>query len=213
MALTGGVNAILAPELLINFSKSHMMAADGRCKTFDASADGFVRAEGCGVVLLKRLVDALADGDNILAVIRGTAVNQDVRSSGLTVPNDSEQQEVIRDALRSASVDPHEAGYVETHGTGTSLGDPIEVHALNEVYGERQLKEYPLALGSIKTNIGHLETAAGVAGLLKTVLILMRAKFRRTCISRIRIRTSPGTRWGSQSLRCVRRGRQIPAAA
>jgi acyl transferase domain-containing protein/SAM-dependent methyltransferase len=173
MALTGGVNVILAPELLINFSKSHMMAADGRCKTFDASADGFVRAEGCGVVLLKRLVDALVDGDNILAVIRGTAVNQDGRSSGLTVPNGSAQQEVIRDALRSASVDPHEVGYVETHGTGTSLGDPIEVHALNAVYGQRRLKEHPLALGSIKTNIGHLETAAGVAGLLKTVLILM----------------------------------------
>ncbi|MGF7179798.1 beta-ketoacyl synthase N-terminal-like domain-containing protein [Tunturiibacter psychrotolerans] len=173
MALTGGVNVILAPELLINFSKSHMMAADGRCKTFDASADGFVRAEGCGVVVLKRLVDAAADGDNILAVIRGTAVNQDGRSSGLTVPNGSAQQEVIRDALRNASVVPSEVGYVETHGTGTSLGDPIEVHALNAVYGEGRSTEYPLALGSIKTNFGHLETAAGIAGLLKTVLILL----------------------------------------
>ncbi len=173
MALTGGVNVILAPELLINFSRSHMMAADGRCKTFDASADGFVRAEGCGVLLLKRLVDASTDGDNILAVIRGTAVNQDGRSSGLTVPNGSAQQEVIRSALRNASVDPREVGYVETHGTGTSLGDPIEVHALNAVYGEGRLRENPLALGSIKTNVGHLETAAGVAGLMKTVLILM----------------------------------------
>ena len=173
MALTGGVNVILAPELLINFSKSHMMAADGRCKTFDASADGFVRAEGCGVVVLKRLVDASADGDNILAVIRGSAVNQDGRSSGLTVPNGSAQQEVIRDALRNANVEPREVGYVETHGTGTSLGDPIEVHALNAVYGEGRFTEFPLALGAIKTNVGHLETAAGVAGLLKTVLILM----------------------------------------
>src|SRR5580698_8083472 len=173
MALTGGVNVILAPELLINFSKSHMMAADGRCKTFDASADGFVRAEGCGVLLLKRLADASADGDNILAVIRGSAVNQDGPSSGLTLPNGSAQQQVIRKALRNANVDAREVGYVETHGTGNSLGDPIEVHALNAVYGKGRLRENPLALGSIKTNVGHLETAAGVAGLIKTVLILM----------------------------------------
>jgi acyl transferase domain-containing protein/SAM-dependent methyltransferase/acyl carrier protein len=172
MALAGGVNAILAPELLINFSKSHMMAADGRCKTFDASADGFVRGEGCGVVVLKRLVDAVADGDNILAVIRGTAIKQDGRSSGLTVPNGSSQQEVIRKALRNAGVEPAEVGYVETHGTGTSLGDPIEVHALHAVYGEGRSRQHPLALGSIKTNVGHLETAAGVAGLLKVVLAL-----------------------------------------
>jgi acyl transferase domain-containing protein len=149
-----------------------MMAADGRCKTFDASGDGFVRGEGCGVVVLKRLTDAVTDGDNILGVIRGTAVNQDGRSSGLTVPNGSSQQDVIRKALANAGVDPSEVGYVETHGTGTSLGDPIEVHALNAVYGEGRSKRNPLALGSIKTNIGHLETAAGVAGLLKAVLIL-----------------------------------------
>ncbi len=173
MALAGGVNAILAPELLINFSKSHMMAADGRCKTFDASADGFVRGEGCGVVVLKRLADAVAAGDNILAVIRGTAINQDGRSSGLTVPNGSSQQEVIRKALTNAGVEPVEVGYVETHGTGTTLGDPIEVHALNAVYGEGRSRQHPLALGSIKTNVGHLETAAGVAGLLKVVLALM----------------------------------------
>jgi len=172
MALAGGVNAILAPELLINFSRSHMMAADGRCKTFDAAADGFVRGEGCGAVVLKRLADAVADNDNILGVIRGTAVTQDGRSSGLTVPNGSSQQEVIRKALVNAGVQPSEVGYVETHGTGTSLGDPIEVHALNSVYGEGRSKQNPLALGSIKTNIGHLETAAGIAGLLKTVLIL-----------------------------------------
>jgi acyl transferase domain-containing protein/SAM-dependent methyltransferase/acyl carrier protein len=173
MALAGGVNLILAPELLINFSKSHMMAADGRCKTFDASADGFVRGEGCGAVVLKTLSDAVADGDNILAVIRGTAVNQDGRSSGLTVPNGSAQQEVMRKALTNAGVHPSEVGYVEAHGTGTTLGDPIEVHALNAIYGEGRSKQHPLALGSIKTNIGHLETCAGVAGLLKTVLILL----------------------------------------
>jgi acyl transferase domain-containing protein/SAM-dependent methyltransferase/acyl carrier protein len=172
MALAGGVNVILAPELLINFSKSHMMAADGRCKTFDASADGFVRGEGCGVVVLKRLTEAIEDGDNILAVIRGTAINQDGRSSGLTVPNGSAQQEVIRRALTNAGVDPGEVGYVETHGTGTSLGDPIEVHALHAVYGADRSRQNSLALGSIKSNIGHLETAAGVAGLIKAVLVL-----------------------------------------
>ena len=173
MALAGGVNVILAPELLINFSKSHMMAADGRCKTFDASADGFVRGEGCGVVVLKRLSDAVADGDNILAVIRGTGVNQDGRSSGLTVPNGISQQDVIRRALTTAGIEPNEVGYVESHGTGTSLGDPIEVNALQAVYGQGRSKDRPLVLGSIKTNLGHLETAAGVAGLMKSVLILM----------------------------------------
>src|ERR1700744_3777070 len=171
MALAGGVNVILAPELLINFSRSHMMAADGRCNAFDAAADGFVRGEGCGVVTLKRLRDAQADGDNILAVVRGSAVNQDGRSSGLTVPNGSAQQDVIRAALRNGGVSPHEVGYIETHGTGTALGDPIEVNALNAVYGEGRKHDDPLVLGSIKSNIGHLETAAGVAGLLKTVLI------------------------------------------
>ena len=173
MALAGGVNVILAPELLINFSKSHMMAADGRCKTFDASADGFVRGEGCGVVVLKRMCDAVADGDNILAVIRGTSVNHDGRSSGLTVPNGISQQDVIRRALTTAGVEPSEVGYVEAHGTGTSLGDPIEVNALQAVYGQGRSKDRPLVLGSIKTNLGHLETAAGVAGLMKAVLILM----------------------------------------
>ena len=173
MALAGGVNVILAPELLINFSKSHMMAADGRCKTFDASADGFVRGEGCGVVVLKRMCDAVAAGDNILAVIRGTSVNHDGRSSGLTVPNGISQQDVIRRALTTAGIEPNEVGYVESHGTGTSLGDPIEVNALQAVYGQGRSKDRPLVLGSIKTNLGHLETAAGVAGLMKSVLILM----------------------------------------
>ncbi len=173
LALAGGVNVILAPELLINFSKSHMMAADGRCKTFDAAADGFVRGEGCGVVVLKRLNDAVAEGDHILAVIRGTAINQDGRSSGLTVPNGSSQQDVIRQALANAGVAPLDVGYVETHGTGTSLGDPVEVRALNAIYGAGRSQDHPLALGSIKTNLGHLETAAGVAGLLKAMLVLI----------------------------------------
>ena len=135
MALAGGVNVILSPETTIALSKAHMMAPDGRCKAFDARADGFVRAEGCGVVVLKRLSDAVADGDHILAVIRGSAVNQDGRSSGMTAPNGIAQEAVIRAALAQAGVRPEEIGYVEAHGTGTSLGDPIEAHALAEVLG------------------------------------------------------------------------------
>ncbi len=172
LALAGGVNLIIIPELLINFSKSHMMAADGRCKTFDAAADGFVRGEGANLVVLKRLSDALANNDNILAVIRGSAINQDGRSSGLTAPNGPSQQAVIRQALTNAGVAPHEVGYVETHGTGTSLGDPIEVQALGAVLREGRAADQPVMIGSIKTNLGHLETAAGVAGLIKTVLAL-----------------------------------------
>lgn len=172
LALAGGVNLILIPELLINFSKSHMMAADGRCKTFDAAADGFVRGEGAGLVVLKRLSDAIANNDNILAVIRGSAINQDGRSSGLTAPNGPSQQAVIRQALRNAGVAPHEVGYIETHGTGTALGDPIEVQALGAVLREGRAADNPVMLGSIKTNLGHLETAAGVSGLIKSVLAL-----------------------------------------
>jgi acyl transferase domain-containing protein/NADPH:quinone reductase-like Zn-dependent oxidoreductase len=173
MALAGGVNVILSPEIGIAFSKSHMMAADGRCKTFDARADGFVRGEGCGIVVLKRLSDAQADGDRILALIRGSAINQDGKSSGLTVPNLSAQQAVLRAALADGSIEPHEVGLIEAHGTGTSLGDPIEAHALASVLG-RERGEYPLVVGSVKTNLGHLEAAAGVAGLIKAVLCLQR---------------------------------------
>jgi acyl transferase domain-containing protein/NADPH:quinone reductase-like Zn-dependent oxidoreductase len=173
MALAGGVNVILSPEIGIAFSKSHMMAADGRCKTFDARADGFVRGEGCGIVVLKRLSDAQADGDRILAVIRGSAINQDGKSSGLTVPNLSAQQAVLRAALADGSIEPNEVGLIEAHGTGTSLGDPIEAHALASVLG-RERGENPLVVGSVKTNLGHLEAAAGVAGLIKAVLCLQR---------------------------------------
>ena len=172
MALAGGVNLILSPEINVNFCKAHMLAADGLCKTFDSRADGFVRGEGCGIVVLKRLSDALAGGDNILALIRGSAVNQDGRSGGLTVPNGNAQQKVIRQALANAGVEPHEIGYVEAHGTGTSLGDPIEAHALAAVLGPQRTKENPLIVGSVKTNMGHLEAAAGVAGLIKVALSL-----------------------------------------
>jgi acyl transferase domain-containing protein/acyl carrier protein/SAM-dependent methyltransferase len=170
MALAGGVNLMLIPESTVVLSRAHMMAVDGRCKTFDAAADGFVRGEGCGVIVLKRLSDALADNDRVLAVIRGSAVNHDGRSSGFTVPNGAAQEAVIRHALARAGVAPEQVGYVEAHGTGTALGDPIEVQALAAVYSQRQ--RTPLVIGAVKTNIGHLEPAAGIVGLIKTVVAL-----------------------------------------
>ncbi len=173
LALAGGVSLMLAPEPTVSFTKWGMMAPDGRCKTFDERADGFVRGEGCGVVVLKRLSDALNDGDRILAVIRGSAVNQDGRSNGLTAPSGLAQQEVIRLALSYAGVDPAEVGYIETHGTGTALGDPIEVEALRQCYGQPRPEGSRCALGAVKTNIGHLEAAAGIAGLIKAVLTLL----------------------------------------
>ncbi len=175
-ALAGGANAILAPEITVALSKFHMMAPDGRCKTFDARADGFVRGEGCGVVVLKRLSDALADGDNILAVVRGTAVNQDGPSSGLTAPNGPAQEAVIKAALQNASLLPGDVSYIETHGTGTALGDPIEVQALGATLGLNRPADQPLLLGSVKTNIGHLESTAGVAGFIKLVLAVHRGE-------------------------------------
>ena len=185
MALAGGVNVILSPEATAAISQARMLAPDGRCKTFDAAADGYVRGEGCGMIVLKRLSDAQADGDHILALIRGSAVNQDGPSSGLTVPNGVAQQALIRQALNNAGVKPAQVSYIEAHGTGTSLGDPIEVGALGAVFKHKRKKQdqdqdqdqdhgraTPLLIGSVKTNIGHLESAAGVAGLMKTVLAL-----------------------------------------
>ncbi len=172
LCLVGGVNLILSPEPTITFSQAHMMAADGRCKTFDASADGYVRGEGCGVVVLKRLEDALRDGDNIQAIIRGTAVNQDGLTNGITAPNGPSQQAVIRQALEKAGVKPSEISYVETHGTGTSLGDPIEINSLKTVLMEDREQKQSCWIGSVKTNIGHLEAAAGIAGLIKVILSL-----------------------------------------
>ncbi|MGW1374180.1 type I polyketide synthase [Streptomyces sp. NPDC002446] len=173
LALGGGVNAVLSPQLAISFSQfPDMLSVDGRCKAFDASADGFVRSEGCGIVVLKRLSDALRDQDRVLAVLRGSAINQDGRSSGLTAPNGAAQRAVLERAVAAAGVDPHQVGYVETHGTGTKLGDPIEVEALAEVYGHEE--GAPVYLGAAKTNIGHLEAASGVAGLIKAALCVDR---------------------------------------
>ncbi len=170
LALTGGVSLLVSPEQTIALCRMGAVAPDGRCKTFDARADGFGRGEGCVVLVLKRLTDALQAGDSIAAVIRGSAVNHDGRSNGLTVPNGLAQEAVIRQALHAAGVAPAQIQYVEAHGTGTRLGDPIEVVALANVLGEG--RTVPLAIGSVKTNIGHLDAAAGIAGLLKVVLSL-----------------------------------------
>lgn len=174
LALAGGVNLILSPQGAVLLSQTRALSPDGRCKTFDRSADGMSRGEGCGIIVLKRLSDALRDQDHILALIRGSAISQDGASSGLTVPNALAQQSLIREALRQAGVKPSEVSYVEAHGTGTALGDPIEVRSLAAVFGEGRQPDQPLMIGSVKTNIGHLEAAAGVAGVIKTVLALGR---------------------------------------
>ena len=179
LALAGGVNAILKPALHASLVEAGMMAPDGRCKTFDAEADGYGRGEGCGMVVLKRLADAEADGDRIWGVVRGTAVNQDGASAGLTVPNGPAQEQVIAEALARAGVEPAEVDYLEAHGTGTELGDPIEVNAAAAVYGRGRELGRPLLIGSVKTNIGHLEAAAGVAGLVKVLLAMNRGVIPR----------------------------------
>jgi len=176
LALAAGVNLILTPEVNIAFSQARMMSPEGRCKTFDDSADGYVRGEGCAVLVLKSLSQALKDGDQVLAVIRGSAVNQDGRSNGLTAPNGFSQQQVIREALQDARVLPQEISYVETHGTGTPLGDPIEIEALGNILKEGREQNSPCLVGSVKTNIGHLEAAAGIAGLLKVILSLQKGE-------------------------------------
>ena len=172
MALAAGVNLMLAPDNTIAVSQARMLAPDGRCKTFDRAADGYARSEGCGVIVLKRLSQARADGDRVLAVIRGSAVRQDGARSGLTVPNGPAQQTVIRAALTAAGVAPAEVGYVEAHGTGTSLGDPIEMEALGAVFHEGRDRSRPLIVGALKSTLGHMESAAGVGGVIKAVLAL-----------------------------------------
>ncbi len=171
-ALAGGVNRILTPAASINFSKANMLAADGRCRTFDQAASGFGRAEGGGMVVLKRLSDAQAAGDRIHAVILGSATNHNGRTNGLTAPSRTAQVTVIRQALAASRIEPVAVSYVETHGTGTALGDPIEIGALGDVFGERKGPVVPVVLGAVKTNIGHAEAAAGVAGLIKAVLAI-----------------------------------------
>lgn len=175
-ALAGGVNLTLLPESTLATCRTRMLSADGSCKTFDAAADGYVRGEGAGMVLLKRLKDAQADGDRVLAVILGSAVNQDGGSSGLTVPNGVAQQALIRQALGNAGLKTTEVDYVEAHGSGTALGDPIELGALGAVFGKERTAENPLLVGAVKTNVGHLEAAAGITGLVKVLLALRTEK-------------------------------------
>jgi acyl transferase domain-containing protein len=172
LALVGGVNLLLGPQVSVSFSKARMLSSDGRCKTFSADADGYGRGEGCGVVVLRRLSDALQRGERVLAVVRGSAVNHDGPSSTLTAPNGHAQVKVIRAALEQGRVEPARVGYLEAHGTGTLVGDPIEVNALAEVFGQSHTRQRPLLLGSVKANIGHLEAAAGISGLIKAVLAL-----------------------------------------
>ena len=169
LALACGVNLIVSPEISVAISQARMLSPDGRCKTFSANADGYGRGEGCGIVLLERLSDALRSNRRILALIRGSAMNQDGSSSALTVPNGPAQQTVIRRALQAAGIPAHTVGYLEAHGTGTALGDPIELGAAAGAYGDRQ---EPLWIGSVKANIGHLEAAAGIAGMIKAALAL-----------------------------------------
>lgn len=171
-ALAGAVNLILSPETTIAFSKARMLSADGHCRPFDSAANGYVRGEGCALLVLKRLTDAVQDGDQVLAVIRASAVNQDGRTSGITAPNARSQQAVIRAALAQAGLVPEQIGYIEAHGTGTPLGDPIEVQALAKVFSRKSAKDRPCYVSSVKANIGHTETVSGVAGLIKTVLLL-----------------------------------------
>ncbi len=195
LALAGGVNVLLSAVMMGALGRTQALAPDGRCKTFDALANGYARGEGCGVVVLKRLSDARRDGDRVLALIRGSAVNQDGRSTGLTAPNVRAQERLIRAALRDAQLSPDALDYVETHGTGTALGDPIEVDALRAVLTTRA-DGRPCTLGAVKTNLGHLEAAAGVAGVLKTALALRHERIPknlhfRTLNPRVRLQGSP----------------------
>ncbi|MCX4748871.1 SDR family NAD(P)-dependent oxidoreductase [Kitasatospora sp. NBC_01287] len=199
-ALAGGVNVIADPSCSVAVSRAHMLSPEGRCKTFSAEADGFVRSEGCGVLVLKRLSDAERDGDRVLAVIHGTAVNQDGASSGLTVPSGKAQQAVINDALADAGLDGAQISYLEAHGTGTSLGDPIELAAAWAAFGPGRRPGEPLQIGSVKSNIGHSESASGIAGVIKTVLALRHRKLPASLHAE---NLNPHVPWDDMNLRVV----------
>ncbi|MDP3268682.1 MAG: SDR family NAD(P)-dependent oxidoreductase [Legionella sp.] len=175
MAIIGAVNHILSPSLSVSFANAGMLSTKGRCQVFDADADGYVRSEGCGVVILKNLKDAEENGDRILAVIRSAVVNSDGHSNGITAPNPESQKSLIKQALSVASLEPDEVDYIEAHGTGTILGDPIEFNALKDIFATGK-RTKPLVIGAVKSNIGHLEAAAGMAGIIKVILMLQHNK-------------------------------------
>ena len=210
LALAGGVNVMLSAAMMGALGRTQALAPDGRCKTFDAQANGFARGEGCGVVVLKRLSDAVRDGDRVWAVIRGSAINQDGRSTGLTAPNVLAQEALLREALRDADVAAERVGYVEAHGTGTSLGDPIEVEALRAVLGAVRADGSRCLLGAVKTNLGHLEAAAGIAGLIKTALALHHRWIPRNLHFRVR---NPRVRVDGTALALASEATQWPRGA
>ncbi len=198
MALTGGVNLILSDNVNEYLNAGTLLASDGHCKTFDASADGYVRGEGVGLILLKSKEQAVADRDNILAVIKGSAVAQDGHSNGILAPNGVAQQKVIREAISDAGISTEDISYVESHGTGTALGDPIEVAAIDHVYGSKRTRNNPLIIGSVKANIGHLEAAAGIAGLIKSIICLN----KREVPKQVHFKSpNPNIDWGKTSVK------------
>ena len=205
VAIAGGVNLLLSPEMTIALSELQALSPAGRCKTFDAKADGYVRGEGCGLVVLTRLGDAQHDGRAVKAIIRGSAINHDGKSNGLTAPNGMAQRAVIREALAKAGVTPVDVGYIEAHGTGTQLGDPIELNALHDVFCKDVERDRPLYVGSIKTNIGHLEGAASVASLTKVVLALQQGRIPANLHF---AEPSPHVDWRTNSIRVV--DKQMP---
>ncbi|NMO16194.1 type I polyketide synthase [Pyxidicoccus fallax] len=207
LALAGGASTMFQPGYTISESKAGMLSPDGRCKTFDSRANGYVRGEGAGLVVLKPLSAALRDGDTIHAVIRGTAANQDGRTNGITVPNGEAQKAVAREALRRAGLAPHQVRYIEAHGTGTPVGDPIEARALGEVFGQGRA-EGRCVVGSVKTNIGHLEAAAGVAGLIKAALCLKHGQIPPHLHLQ---RTNPNIDFDALKLRVPRELEPMPA--
>ena len=207
LALAGGVSSVLSAPVTREMADLGLLSKEGACRTFDAKADGFVRGEGCGMVILKRLAEAEADGNRILAVIRGSAVNQNGAAAGATVPSGPAQERVIEQALSQAGIPPSEVDYLETHGAGSAFGDSIEVQAAAAVYGRSRAEDRPLLIGSVKTNIGHLESAAGVAGLIKTVL----AMDRRVIPRHLHFRTpSPLIEWDRLPLRVTKEATDWP---
>jgi acyl transferase domain-containing protein len=209
-ALTGGINLMLTPELNVSFTKGRMMSPTGRCRTFDVDADGYVRGEGAVMFLLKRLRDAEAAGDRVLAIVRGSAINQDGRSSGLTAPSGPAQQAVVRAALANAGLAPEMISYVETHGTGTPLGDPIELGALASVFAPGRAQSHPLLVGGVKSTIGHTEAAAGAAGVAKCIIAFARGQIPANLHFQ---RATPHVDWDGGRLAVVDKTTPLPRGA